>query len=91
MRTLRVEHYLSKFAAVSVAVAAALGSCLVLLAGPAVASSCSYHQSGNHWVCVTPGAYCPKAAHGHYGLDRYNVARKYWCENKNGRRWEPNR
>ena len=59
---------------------------------PAAASySCSYHQSGSHWVCITPGAYCPAAAHNHYGLDKYNLSRKYWCENNNGWRWEPNK
>ena len=35
-----------------------------------------------------PGAYCPAAAHNHYGLDKYNLGRKYWCKNKNGWRWE---
>lgn len=59
-------------------------------AAPA-ASKCSYHQSGSHWVCITPGAFCPAAAHRHYGLDKYNLSRKYWCENNNGWRWEPNK
>jgi len=66
-----------------------LGSGLALTSGSASASSCHYHQSGNHWVCITPGAFCPKAAHHHYGLDKYNLKRKYWCENNNRWRWEP--
>jgi hypothetical protein len=70
------------------AIAVAAGS-LAFASGPALASSCTYHRSGSHWVCVTPGAFCPKAAHRHYGLDRYNLARKYWCEDNDGWRWEP--
>jgi hypothetical protein len=66
-----------------------LAAGFMLTAGHASASSCRYHRSGSHWVCVTPGAFCPKAAHHHYGLDRYNLKRKYWCERKNGWRWEP--
>jgi hypothetical protein len=34
----------------------------------ASASSCKYRQAGSHWVCITPGARCPAAAHNHYGL-----------------------
>ena len=55
----------------------------------ASASSCKYRQAGSHWVCITPGALCPSAAHNHYGLDKYNLNRKYWCKNKSGWRWEP--
>lgn len=62
---------------------------VVFATGNASASACHYHRSGNHWVCITPGAYCPKAAHGHYGLDRYILTRRYWCENNDGWRWEP--
>lgn len=64
---------------------------LVFVAGNASATTCHYHRSGNHWVCITPGAYCPDAAHHHYGLDKYNLKRKYWCENNHGWRWEPNK
>jgi hypothetical protein len=71
------------------AVVALLAGSVVFTSGVASASSCQYHRSGSHWVCVTPGAFCPKAAHGHYGLDRYNLSRKYWCENSHGWRWEP--
>jgi hypothetical protein len=56
----------------------------------ASANSCKYRQDGSYWVCITPGAYCPRAAYNHYGLDKYNLGRKYWCKNNNGWRWEPN-
>lgn len=62
---------------------------LMFTTGKASASSCHYHRSGSHWVCITPGAFCPKAAHKHYGLDKYNLKRKYWCENNHRWRWEP--
>jgi hypothetical protein len=74
------------------AVLAALAMCgggLVLAAESASAASCHYHRSGSHWVCITPGAFCPGAAHRHYGLDKYNLKRKYWCEYNHGWRWEP--
>lgn len=75
--------------AVILAVAIMLAGGLMLTAGSASASSCHYHRSGSHWVCVTPGAFCPRAAHHHYGLDKYNSSRKYWCESNDGWRWEP--
>ena len=78
----------ARIVAVLVALTLCMGS-LLFATGYASASACRYHQSGNHWVCITPGAYCPKAAHGHYGLDKYNLTRKYWCENNHGWRWEP--
>lgn len=66
-----------------------LAGSFVFTTGSAWASSCRYHRSGSHWVCITPGALCPKAAHRHYGLDKYDIQRKYWCENNHGWRWEP--
>jgi hypothetical protein len=66
-----------------------LAASLLLAPGSASASSCRYHRSGTHWVCITPGAFSPRAAHHHYGLDKYNLRRKYWCENNHGWRWEP--
>jgi hypothetical protein len=54
--------------------------------GAAHASSCQYGQSGNHWLCITPGARCPIAAHNHYGYSKYN-GKKYKCVNKNNWRW----
>lgn len=46
----------------------------------ASAASC-YKQSGNHWVCITPGAFCPKAAHVRYGYAKV-TNRKYKCTYK---------
>lgn len=74
---------------VVLAAAIMLAAGLMLTTGKASASSCRYHRSGSHWICVTPGAFCPKAAHHHYGLDKYNLKRKYWCEKNHGWRWEP--
>ncbi|MBP2704929.1 hypothetical protein JOL79_14000 [Microbispora sp. RL4-1S] len=51
------------------------------------AASC-YRQVGDHWECVTPGAFCPAAAHGRYGHsqdgDTYRCVQdgSYW-------RWKP--
>ncbi|MEU7857851.1 hypothetical protein [Nonomuraea sp. NPDC049141] len=40
-------------------------------------ASC-YRQAGNHWNCITPGAYCPKAAHRRYGYAKI-TKRQYRC------------
>ncbi|GAA0360019.1 hypothetical protein GCM10009530_06660 [Microbispora corallina] len=52
------------------------------------ASASCYRQVGDHWECVTPGAFCPAAAHGKYGYsedgDAYRCVQdgSYW-------RWKP--
>lgn len=46
-----------------------------------VAASC-YKRSGNHWNCITPGAFCPKAAHNRLGYAKV-TKRKYKCTYKN--------
>ncbi|WP_432931466.1 hypothetical protein ACQPZZ_11580 [Microbispora sp. CA-135349] len=57
-------------------------------AAPASASSGCYRQAGDHWECVTPGAFCPAAAHGKNGYaedgDSYRCVQdgSYW-------RWKP--
>jgi hypothetical protein len=47
----------------------------------APAHVCTYHHvSGtNHWACITPGAFCPRAAHEHWGWAKV-TGRHYWCE-----------
>ena len=47
---------------------------------PAVVSAhaCAYRRDGNVWRCVTPGAYCPKAAHGRYGYAK-TTGKRYKC------------
>ncbi|RFU41412.1 hypothetical protein DZF91_11930 [Actinomadura logoneensis] len=46
---------------------------------PAVsAARCHSHKVGKHWECVTPGSYCPKAAHLHYGY-AYKTGKRYRC------------
>jgi hypothetical protein len=42
-----------------------------------VAASC-YKRVGNHWNCITPGAYCPAAAHGKYGYAKV-TGKRYRC------------
>lgn len=54
----------------------------------ASSSASCYRQVGDHWECVTPGAFCPAAAHGKYGYsedgDTYQCVQdgSYW-------RWKP--
>jgi hypothetical protein len=44
------------------------------------AATCHAHRSGNHWVCVTPGSYCPAAAHRKYGVAKAKYTHKrYRC------------
>ncbi|MBP2704370.1 hypothetical protein JOL79_11155 [Microbispora sp. RL4-1S] len=66
-------------------VASALVAPVALAAGPAdaaathttVAASC-YKRVGNHWTCITPGAYCPAAAHSRYGYAKV-TKKRYRC------------
>ncbi|MEV0971399.1 hypothetical protein [Microtetraspora glauca] len=71
-------------AAVSVAAPA---SAAVSVAAPAfVSAACGVQRVGDHWNCVTPGAYCPAAAHGKYGYDKYK-GRKYRCVRYSNGKW----
>lgn len=49
-------------------------------------AACTYQRSGNHWNCVTPGAYCPKAAHNRYGYAKV-TNRKYSCSQYDNGQW----
>ncbi|MGW4800306.1 hypothetical protein ACWEPC_48605 [Nonomuraea sp. NPDC004297] len=40
-----------------------------------------YKRVGNHWNCITPGAFCPKAARGKFGYAKV-TKRKYKCAYK---------
>lgn len=53
------------------------------------AQACTYRRSGNVWRCITPGAYCPKEAHGRYGYSKTTGAR-YRCTqyDKGSWRWK---
>ncbi|MEV1167418.1 hypothetical protein [Nonomuraea sp. NPDC049784] len=42
------------------------------------APSCTYKRDGNVWRCITPGAYCPKAAHNRYGYAK-GTNKRYKC------------
>ncbi|MGW5259407.1 hypothetical protein ACWEQG_00445 [Microbispora sp. NPDC004025] len=52
------------------------------------ASTGCYRQAGDHWECVTPGAFCPAAAHGRDGYsedgDHYRCA-----QDGSAWRWKP--
>ncbi|WP_405140676.1 hypothetical protein OG589_27380 [Sphaerisporangium sp. NBC_01403] len=51
------------------------------------AAACQYKQSGNHWNCITPGAFCPADAHGKYGYAKV-TGKKYRCKSSSPRwRW----
>ncbi|MET9339292.1 hypothetical protein [Nonomuraea sp. NPDC003804] len=71
-------------------VAASLpASAAVGVSSASAAHACTYGRSGNVWRCVTPGAYCPLAAHNRYGYARA-TSRRYKCsEYPNGQwRWK---
>lgn len=63
-------------AALAVPAAASLPASATV-AAHASAASC-YKQSGTHWVCITPGAFCPRGAHARYGYAKV-TNRKYKC------------
>lgn len=48
--------------------------------------ACTYGRSGNHWNCITPGAYCPAAAHGKYGYAK-TTNRRYKCSQYDKGTW----
>ncbi len=44
------------------------------------AAACHAHRVGNHWTCITPGAYCAKAAHRKIGYAKAKYThRRYRC------------
>lgn len=67
-------------------VAAALPASAVQVHVNATATACTYQRSGNHWNCVTPGAYCPKAARNRYGFAKA-TNRKYQCSQYSNGQW----
>ncbi|GAA3077682.1 hypothetical protein [Streptosporangium carneum] len=52
----------------------------------AATAACTYQRSGNHWNCITPGAYCPKAAHNRYGYAKV-TNRRYKCSQYDNGQW----
>lgn len=60
---------------------------LAIPATPAsAAAACTYRQTGSTWQCVTPGAYCPAAAHNRAGKDKY-AGRVYHCKRYSNGQW----
>ena len=78
LKRLLVSAVLAGSALAAPAVAALPASAAVQ--AHASAASC-YKQVGTHWVCITPGAFCPKAAHVRYGYAKV-TKRKYKCTSK---------
>lgn len=72
-------------AALTVPVAAALPASASTQAHASTASSC-YRQVGSHWNCITPGAYCSKAARNRYGYAKV-TKRKYRCSIYSNGQW----
>ncbi|GIH51649.1 hypothetical protein Mro03_68280 [Microbispora rosea subsp. rosea] len=60
--------------------AAPVGAVTLSSATSSTAASC-YKQVGNHWNCITPGAFCPKAAHNRYGYAKV-TKKRYKCTYK---------
>ncbi|OPG10570.1 hypothetical protein [Microbispora sp. GKU 823] len=51
------------------------------------ATASCYKRVGNHWNCITPGAYCPATAHGKYGYAKV-TSKRYRCSYyTSDRRW----
>ncbi|MEV7014002.1 hypothetical protein [Streptosporangium sp. NPDC051022] len=50
-------------------------------------ASCTYQRSGDHWNCITPGAFCPAAAHGKYGYAKVTNKRYRCLQDSGGSRW----
>lgn len=56
-------------------------------ASTTAAAACIYKRDGNVWRCITPGAFCPAAAHNKYGYAKV-TNRKYKCKSSSPRwRW----
>lgn len=66
--------------------ASAPASAAVQAVSTGTAQACSYGRSGNHWRCITPGAFCPKAAHYKYGYAKV-TGRKYRCSRYTATTW----
>jgi hypothetical protein len=52
----------------------------------ASATACKYRRDGRVWRCITPGAYCPKAARNRYGYAKA-TKRKYKCSQYTRTTW----
>lgn len=66
--------------------AAPAGAATAHAASAQTAASC-YRRDGNVWRCITPGAFCPAAAHGRYGYAKV-TNRRYKCKSSSPRwRW----
>ncbi|GAA0403267.1 hypothetical protein GCM10009530_64080 [Microbispora corallina] len=79
LRRLLVSGALIASALVAPAVGAAPAGAVSLSAASSTTAAAScYKRVGNHWNCITPGAYCPAAAHGKYGYAKV-TKRRYKC------------
>jgi len=52
----------------------------------ASAAACKYKRDGRVWRCITPGAYCPKAARNRYGYAKA-TNKRYKCSQYTKTTW----
>ncbi|MEU0485701.1 hypothetical protein ABZ260_41815 [Streptosporangium sp. NPDC006013] len=70
-------------------VGSATASAVTTAASASAASStaaCSYRRDGLVWRCITPGAYCPKAARTKYGYAKV-ANHRYKCSVYSNGQW----
>lgn len=80
---------MKKLASLSAALLTAGSLALLTPASPAEAACTAHKVPGkSYWTCVTPGAYCPAAAHNKIGYGKAAPHRKYKClEYSSDSRW----
>jgi len=68
-----------------------LASSWTLSPANGAAPSCTVQRDGNVWLCITPGAFCPKAAHKLYGYSKGKMIRNRctWYASSRRLRWAP--
>jgi hypothetical protein len=49
-------------------------------------AACTYRRVGQSWKCITPGAYCPKAAHLKIGYAKV-TGKRYRCSRYANGQW----
>ena len=89
LKHLLVSAALTGAALIAPVAATTPASAATVAPAAATAHACTYRRDGNIWRCVTPGAYCPAAAHGRYGYAK-STGRRYKCSpyDKGTWRWK---
>jgi hypothetical protein len=82
-----LKRLVASAAAVTALTGGAVTVGAAVAAVPAMASCHAHKVSGtSHWTCVTPGSYCPAAAHSHYGYAA-KTGKRYKCVKYSNGRW----